>query len=75
MTAEPKLELSSSNWTEAMPAVEVAVAVIVTVPEIVAPSVGDVMVAETPVALIVKVTGMLCGELEALGSEIVAVAL
>ena len=45
------------------------------VPEMIVPSTGEVMVADTPVLLIVSVTGIVCGELEAAGSEIVAVAL
>jgi hypothetical protein len=58
-----------------MPAVEVAVAVTVTVPETVAPFAGEVIDVETPVLLIVNVTGTVCGELEAFGSAMVAVAL
>ena len=54
---------------------EVAVAVIGTVLEMVARFAGAVMVAETPVPLMVSETGIVCGELEADGSEIVAVAL
>jgi hypothetical protein len=58
-----------------MPTVEVAVAVTGTVLETVARFAGAVMVADTPVLLIVSVTGIVCGELEAAGSLIVAVAL
>ena len=58
-----------------MPTVEVAVAVTGTVLETVARFAGTVMVADTPVLLIVSVTRIVCGELEAAGSLIVAVAL
>ena len=58
-----------------MPAVEVAVAETGTVLETVARFAGAVMVAETPVLLMINTTGIVCGELEAAGSEIVAVAL
>jgi hypothetical protein len=58
-----------------MPAVEVAVAVTGTVLETVARFAGAVIEAETPVVLTVSVTGIVCGELEAAGSLIVAVAL
>jgi hypothetical protein len=58
-----------------MPTVEVALAMTGTVFETVARFAGAVMVADTPVLLIVSVTGIVCGELEAAGSLIVAVAL
>ena len=54
---------------------EVAVAVTGTVLEPVARFAGAVMVAETPVLLMINTTGIVCGELEAAGSLIVAVAL
>ena len=54
---------------------EVAVAVTGMVLETVARFAGEVMVADTPLLLIVSETGIVCGELEADGSEIVAVAL
>ena len=57
-----------------MPAVEVGFAVTEMVLVTVAPFVGEVMETETPVLLIVRVTGIVCGELEAAGSLIVAVA-
>src|ERR1039458_9516907 len=68
-------EPSIRSEREAMPAVEVADAVMDAVPERVVPSTGAVIVADTPVLLIVSVTGIVCGELEAAGSLIVAVAL
>jgi hypothetical protein len=74
VTAEPNGLPSRENWTEAMPAVEVAVAATVTVEKTVAPSAGEVIEVETPVSLTVSVTGIVCGELEAWGSAIVAVA-
>src|ERR1700722_14760349 len=43
--------------------------------ETVAPFAGDVSEVEMPVLPIVSVTGMVCGEPDAFGSEIVAVAL
>jgi len=58
-----------------MPAVEVAVAAIVTLPETVEPLAGDVIEVPMPVVLMVKDTGTVWGELEALGSLIVAAAL
>ena len=58
-----------------MPTVEVAVTVTGTVLETVAPFVGEVIEAEIPVLLIVNITGIVCGELEAAGSLTVAVAL
>ena len=75
MTGEPNGLPSRENWTEAMPAVEVAVAVTGMVLMTVAPFAGAVIVTETPVLLTVSETGMVCGELEAFGSAIVAVAL
>ena len=73
--AEPRGLPSRKNWTEEMPAVEVAVAVSVVTPETVAPFDGAVRVTAMPVALMVRITGTVCGELEAAGSAIVAVAL
>ena len=58
-----------------MPAVEVGFAVTEMVLVTGAPFAGDVMETETPVLLMVSVTGIVCGELEAFGSEMVAVAL
>jgi hypothetical protein len=58
-----------------MPTVEVGVAVTATVLVTVVPFAGAVIVAETPVLLMVNTTGIACGELVALGSAIVAVAL
>jgi hypothetical protein len=43
--------------------------------ETVAPLLGDIMEAEMPVALTDRTTGIVCGEFEAAGSAIVAVAL
>src|ERR1039458_7001848 len=70
-TGEPSIR----SEREAMPAVEVADAVMDAVPERIVPSTGAAMVADTPVLLIVSVTGIVCGELEAAGSLTVAVAL
>ena len=58
-----------------MPAVEVGFAVTEMVLVTVAPFAGEVMETETPVLLMVSETGIVWGELEALGSAIVAVAL
>jgi len=58
-----------------MPAVDVAVAAIVTVLETVAPFAGDVIEVEIPAEVITRLTPSACGELEALGSAMVAVAL
>jgi hypothetical protein len=58
-----------------MPTVEVAVADTEMVPVAIVPPVGESSVVPMPVVLIVKDTGMYWGELEALGSAIVAVAL
>lgn len=70
-TGEPSIR----SEREAMLTVEVADAVMDAFPERVVPSTGAVIVADAPVLLIVSVTGIVCGELEALGSLIVAVAL
>lgn len=53
---------------------DVAVAVTGTVSETAPPFVGEVREAETPVLVTASVTGIVCGEAEALGSEIVVVA-
>jgi hypothetical protein len=58
-----------------MPTVEVAVADTVMVLVTVSFAVGDMREAERPVVLMERNTGNACGELEALGSTIVAVAL
>ena len=58
-----------------MPAVEVGFAVTEMVLVTVAPFAGDVMETEMPVLLIVSVTGIVCGELEAFGSDMVATVL
>lgn len=64
----------SKNWTDKMPTVELAVAVTETEPETVALMEGDVIDAETPVLVMASVTGIVCGEFEALGSDMVVVA-
>jgi uncharacterized UPF0146 family protein len=70
-TGEPSIR----SEREAMPAVEVALAMRVTVLVTVAPLLGDVIEVEMPVALITNDMGSDCGEPLAPGAEIVAVAL
>jgi hypothetical protein len=57
-----------------MPTVEVGFAVTEMVLVTVAPFVGEVITTAMPVALMTRLTERVCGELEAAGSAIVAVA-
>jgi hypothetical protein len=58
-----------------MPTVDVGIAVTEIVLVTVAPADGVVITIETPVALIVKVTGIICGLFVAPAAAMVAVAL
>jgi hypothetical protein len=66
---------SKENWTDAMPTVEVGIAVKDIVLVTTAPLGGVSMRIETPVALTVNITGSDCGLFVAPAAAIVAVAL